>query len=150
MSLQVRPVRWTDLPTLKRWRSLPSLRSHLRHPDITWLQHLQWFWRIQRDPTCRVWAVEYAGRLAGVMGLYYRMGPAAEVSVMAVVLGREDFTLERQIVQGPLTEQALGWGLTTLWAEVLVTAPLQRHDLAPPRSLIWADHYSSIYRWSIR
>ena len=162
---QLRPVELCDLPTLKRWRELPSVQSHLRHPNITWFQHLKWWWRIRRhaDPTCRVWAVVKDDVLVGQAGLYYRMGPAAEVSVLMVVRGIwaqdlkwyevEDCEAEREIVHGPLTEAALAWGLDTLWAEVLATAPFRRHDVFTPglglSPLIWADSYSTIYRWRI-
>src|SRR5690349_12817911 len=75
----LRPVELCDLPTLKRWRSLPSVQSHLRHPTPpTWPQHLAWWWRIHHDPTCRVFAVTLEDELVGQAGWYYRRGHAAE------------------------------------------------------------------------
>lgn len=152
----LRPVEFCDLPTLKRWRELPSVQSHLRHPKLTWFQHLKWWWRIRRhgDPTCRVWAVvDNDGVLVGQAGLYYRMGPAAEVSVLVVLesrgVEREDTGAEFAVVSGPLTHAAKAWGLETLWAEVLTPAPLHRHWAFPPHTVIWADSYSTIYRWRI-
>ena len=145
---QLRPVRVTDLPTLKRWRSLPEVQSHLRHPSTSWADHLKWFLRIQRDPTCRVWAVVYGDQLVGQAGLYYKMGPAAEVSLVVFAGEKEAFTAERVALR-ELEYAALRWGVTTLWAEVLSTAPLQRHTVFPPASMIWADTYSTIYRWSL-
>lgn len=143
----LRPVEWCDLPTLKRWRSLPEVQRHLRHPQTTWFQHLRWF--LRRDPTCRVWAVTWNDALVGVAGWYYRMGNAAEVSVLVMDRDREDAVGERVVVQGVLTRAAEAWGITTLWAEVLATAPVSRHSVFPPPS-IWADSYSTIYRWRIR
>lgn len=149
---QLRPVEFCDLPTLKRWRELPSVQSHLRHPNLTWFQHLKWWWRIRRhgDPTCRVWAVVKDDVLVGQAGLYYRMGPAAEVSVLVFNNeGQEWYGGESSVLHGPLTEAAKGWGLNTLFAEVLTTAPLARHPVFPMESRIWADSYSTIYRWRI-
>ena len=148
---QLRPVEFCDLPTLKRWRSLPSVQSHLRHPQISWFQHLQWWWRIRRhgDPTCRVWAVTQDNVLVGQAGLYYRMGPAAEVSVLVFDGNREDFYAERRVLGSILADAAQKWGLNTLFAEVLTTAPIQRHAVFPAHSVIWADSYSTIYRWRI-
>lgn len=148
---QLRPVELCDLPTLKRWRALPSVQSHLRHPKTSWFQHLKWWWRIRRhgDPTCRVWAVTRDDVLVGQAGLYYRMGPAAEVSVLVFRREAEDFEAEELITRGLLVMAARGWGLNTLFAEVLSTAPLMRHAVFPPNAVIWADSYSTIYRWRI-
>lgn len=148
----LRPVRLTDLPTLKRWRGLPEVQRHLRHPTTSWPQHLKWWWRIQHDPTCAVWAVTELGRLVGQVGWYYRKYNAAEVSVLVMMpWGKEDFPAEAEIVGTLLTAEARKAGLTTLYAEVLATAPLLRHTVFPPypHSTITADTYSTIYRWSI-
>lgn len=147
----LRPVRLTDLPTLKRWRGLPEVQRHLRHPRTSWPQHLRWWWRIQRDPTCRVWAVTVNGRLVGQVGWYYRKYNAAEVSVLVVRDGGEDYACESLLVSYYLPPKAREAGLTTLWAEVLATAPLMRHSVFSPYpfSTITADSYSTIYRWSI-
>lgn len=151
----LRPVRLTDLPTLKRWRSLPDVQKHLRHPHTSWLTHLRWWWgiRAHQHPTRRVWAVTWNGKLCGQAGLYYRTGAAAEVSILLVAQfpdrERDWSVAGRPVVEGPLATEAKAWGLTCLWAEVLSTAPLARHTLFPPESVIWADHYSTLYRWRI-
>lgn len=141
----LRPLEWCDLPTLKRWRALPEVQRHLRHPHTTWFQHLRWF--LRRDPTRKVWAVTWDESLVGIVGLYYRMGHGAEVSVLVMDGDREDYPAEKIAVH-LLTQEARAWGLTSLWAEVLVTAPLQRHSLFPHPS-IWADTYSTLYRWNL-
>lgn len=148
----LRPVRLWDLPTLKRWRSLPAIQSHLRHPTPpSWFDQLRWWWRIRHDPTCRVWAVTYCGMLCGHVGWYYRKYNRAEVSVLVVAEDRELFDSERRLVEGALAHKAREAGLTGLYVEVLSTAPRERHTVFPPypRSTITADGYSTLYRWSI-
>lgn len=149
----LRPVRLSDLPALKWWRSFPDPRRHLRHPDLSWLQHLTWWWGIRSHthPTQRAWAVvNHKGELVGQAGLYYKMGPAAEVSVLVLYPnGTEDWESEWVVVQDLLIPAAKAWGIETLWAEVLATAPLMRHNVFPSDAVVWADSYSTIYRWRI-
>lgn len=148
--LALRPIRLTDLPTLKRWRSLPHIQAHLRHPRTTWSQHLRWFLWQRHHPSVKVWAVTLGGRLVGQAGLYYRMGQGAEVSILMLdPQGRELFEVEWLIVRTFLADEARAWGLTSLWAEVLATAPLSRHDVFRHGQLLWADHHSTVYRWSL-
>lgn len=147
----LRPIRLTDLPTLKRWRSLPEVQKHLRHPTTSWWTHLRWFFRIRRDPTCRVFAVTLFGRLVGQVGWYYRKYNAAEVSILVIDGDVERFAAEAFVVDTLLPPEARKAGLTVLWAEVFATAPVERHTVFPgyPRATITADGYSTIYRWSI-
>lgn len=148
----LRPLRWTDLPALKRWRGLPEIQRHLRHPTPpTWVQHVRWFLRVRRDPTCQVWAVTYGGKLVGQAGWYYRRYNAAEVSILVVFGTMESFTHEATVLHSLLAPKAREYGLTTLWAEVLSRAPVGRHTVFPafPTSTVTADGKSTIYRWSI-
>lgn len=149
-AIALRHVRWSDLPALKRMRSLPEVQKHLRHPRLSWPQHLRWWLRIRAhsDPTCRVWTVVREGKVIGCAGLYYRMGVGAEVSILVVKDGREAYATERAVIVVPLTHKAKQWGLKELWAEVLSTAPLQRHGVFPGRPF-YADTHSTLYRWSI-
>lgn len=148
----LRRVRLTDLPALKRWREVPDVQRHLRHPHTPWAAHLRWWWgiRAHRHPTRRVWAVTYAGALVGQAGLYYRMGAAAEVSLLVMVGARESFAAEQEVLR-LLERKARAWACTTLWAEVLATAPLARHSVFPPfpQATVSTDLYSTIYRWSL-
>lgn len=149
-ALALRPIRWTDLPALRRWRGLPEVQRHLRHPkQPTWIEQVRWFFRIRKDKTCRVWAVTLFGKLVGQAGFYYRVGDAAEVSVLAVDGQREDFEVEHAVVRHLLPDAAREWGLTSLWAEVLGTAPLLRHFVFPQSKRIYSDRTSTFYRWSI-
>lgn len=148
--LALRPVRLLDLPALRRMRSLPAVQAHLRHPQPpSWPHQLRWFWRIHHDPTCRVWAVTRFGKLIGQAGFYYRNGTGAEVSVLIVDEEREDFEAEYWVVRNLLPAKAREWGLTSLWAEVLSTAPLLRQYVFPQTKRIWSDGYSTLYRWSV-
>lgn len=149
-ALGLRPIRWTDLPTLRHWRGIPDTQKHLRHPkQPNWLQQIRWFLRIRKDPTCRVFAVTLWGKLVGQAGFYYRVGDAAEVSVLAMQGEREDFEVEHFVVRHLLPEKAREWGLTHLWAEVLGTAPLLRHYVFPQSKRVYGDRKSTFYRWSV-
>lgn len=141
--VSLRPLRWSDLPALKRWRGLPDVSRHLRHPKTSWLQHLRWF---LSKPS--VWAVEREGKLVGQVGWYYRVKDAAEVSVLVMDGDREDYAWERVVVSLYLAPLARAHGLKHLWAEVLSTAPLGRHHAVSFGQSI-GDSYSTFYRWSI-
>lgn len=148
----LRDIRLSDLPALKRWRSWPDVQRHLRNPTPpTWYQQFRWWRRIQRDPTCRVWAVTLEGELVGQAGWYYRKNYEAEVSVLVMDGDREAFETEGFVLRHLLTPKAREAGLTVLWAEVLATAPLKRHTVFPvsPHGTVTSDQYSTIYRWSI-
>ena len=145
----LRPIELCDLPTLKHWRGLPDIQRHLRHPTTSWPQHLAWWWRTKHDRTCRVWAITLNGELVGIGGFYYRRLGAAEVSVIVMSDGVEDWAAERYVVEHLLTPAGRKWGLYVLYAEVLSTAPLKRHTVFPTHGTVTADTYSTLYRWSI-
>ena len=139
----LRPLHWSDLPALKRWRQIPDVRRHLRNPRLNWLQHILWF---LGRPT--VWAVTLNGVLVGQAGWYYRTGTGAEVSILIVIDGYEDYGAERLVVSGLLAAKARAHGLTHFWAEVLATAPLYRHHAVSLGPSV-GDGYSTLYRWSL-
>lgn len=143
----LRRIEFCDLPTLKRWRSLPEVQRHLRHPKLSWLSHLLWWWGIRRHthPTQRVWAVVNAREeLVGQVGYYYRSGDVAEASVLACTF-HEDYALERELI--PLLDAAArADGVRYLYAEVLTRAPLKRHGVFVGWGVTHADTKSTIYK----
>lgn len=146
----LRPIELCDLPTLKRWRAIPAVQSHLRHPiPPTWPQHLAWWWRTKHDPSCRVFAVTLNDELVGQAGWYYRRGTVAEVSLVVMDGYQECFATEGFILRHLLHPEAKTAGLTVLFAEVLATAPIKRHTVFPADGVVAADTYSTLYRWSI-
>lgn len=122
----LRPVRLTDLPALRRWRSLPAVQSHLRHPQPpSWRQHLRWWWTIRNDPTCYVRAVTRNGVLVGVAGCYYIGHLAGELSVLCTDGERERYDWELEALRLVIASAPL----LHVWAEVYPTAPEERQAL---------------------
>ena len=140
----LRPVELCDLPTLKRWRGLPSVQKHLRHPaPPSWPDHLKWWWRTRHDPTCYVRAVTRDGQLIGVAGCYYIGLSAGELSVLCTDGRGERYdwnlaALRLVIASAPVCH---------VWAEVYPTAPIIRHTLFLDAGL---TRVSSIPSWVSR
>lgn len=130
MALQayaLRPVHLRDLPALKRWRGLPEVQRHLRHPHaFGWWRHLRWWWNNGKG--YRVYAVTLNGDLIGVAGFYYIAQGAAELSILCVTHEQEDYPAERQALR-LLLREARTIGLSHVWAEVVSTASLGRHSV---------------------
>lgn len=122
----LRPVRWTDLPALRRWRGLPAVQRHLRHPTPpSWFQHLRWFRRTHTDPTCWVRAVTRNGQLVGVVGFYYLAHQTGELSVLCVDGQVEAFDWEYRAAKLAMQD----CGLRHVWGEVYPEAPIGRKAL---------------------
>lgn len=64
-------LRWmteTDLNLVRQWRNSPRImRCGITDHEITETEHREWFARVEHDPACRYFLLEYRGRPIGVV-----------------------------------------------------------------------------------
>lgn len=143
MAYRLVPLEPYHLPALRRWRALPAIAAHLRHPEPQ-SEAAQWAWyqALDADPATRMYAVEQVSSGTpchiGVAGLcHIHHGTlSAELSVLVVdpETSREDFPAETEVVRLLCVQAFDGLGLRRVWAEVYHTVAGRRrpfHDTLP-------------------
>ena len=139
----LRPMRWTDLAMVRRWRNQPRVYEQLLTPrPVTWWEHLRWWWGHCRSADDVMCIIVNDGCPVGTIGWYNSDG------VLEAECGRLMIGEARALRQGVAIRamQALqramrSAGPVTLWLTVRATnaAALAVYRRTQWREVDWYD-----------